>query len=323
MAITNVVILVGLAPLVWDKPLDPEYGLESAVLVLLSIIAQMGVSLLFTDSARGRFATKTLRQDDFVLLDNMQEGLFVLDKTSNKIKLGTKTAMRIMDRVRPKGADGEPHGEIESDLLSQPHFLPIWVTMDKLTGRKDDSPNLLTSKEPNGDYLSLVDIMNRRTREVGVYMIRPGGPLPSCQPVNVKNQFCSIHVKSIDYMGEECTAIYFCCMTHHVDAMRFQSEIIEEKNRSETYQSYTATISHELRTPVSTCIMFLEQLRSISKDPKQLNFIRLVINQLNFLLSLVNDLLDMKMLERGVFEPRIIKFDLNKILDYILEMFQD
>ena len=54
-------------------------------------------------------------------------------------------------------------------------------------------------------------------------MIRPGGPLPKCQPEGVKNQFCSIHIKKVMYKGEECTAVYFCCMTHHVDAMKFQA----------------------------------------------------------------------------------------------------
>ena len=99
-------------------------------------------------------------------------------------------------------------------------------------------------------------------------MIKPGGKLPACQPKGIKNQFCSIHVKQVEYMGELCTAVYFCCMTHHVDAMRFQSSVIEEKNRSETMESYTATISHEFRTPVSTSVMFLETLLGLAQDPK-------------------------------------------------------
>ena len=46
-------------------------------------------------------------------------------------------------------------------------------------------------------------------------------------------------------------------MTHHVDAMKFQSAIIEERNRADTLESYTSTISHEFRTPLSTSVMFL------------------------------------------------------------------
>ena len=52
--------------------------------------------------------------------------------------------------------------------------------MQDLTGRKDDSPNLLTSDNPKGEYLSILDIISGRASEVGVYMIRPGGVLPAC-----------------------------------------------------------------------------------------------------------------------------------------------
>jgi len=33
-------------------------------------------------------------------------------------------------------------------------------------------------------------------------------------------------------------------------------------------ESYTATISHEFRTPVSTSVMFLEALLGLAQDPK-------------------------------------------------------
>lgn len=94
--------------------------------------------------------------------------------------------------------------------------------------------------------------------------------------------------------GEECKAIYFCCMTHHVDAMRLQSRVIEEKNRSETMQSSTSTVSHEFRTPLATSIMFLENILQVTTDKHQRSTLEIVISQLNFLLSLVNDILDLK-----------------------------
>ena len=83
------------------------------------------------------------------------------------------------------------------------------------------------------------------------------------------------------YEGEECTAVYFCCMTHHVDAMKFQSTIIEERNRNETMESYTSTISHEFRTPLATSVMFLDQLLSLyNNNPAALKIIKLVMSQL-------------------------------------------
>ena len=71
--------------------------------------------------------------------------------------------------------------------------------MSDLTGRTDDSPNLLETQDPDVDFVSILDIINRPSENVGVYMIKPGGALPKCQPKHVKNQFCSIHVKDVMY----------------------------------------------------------------------------------------------------------------------------
>ena len=153
----------------------------------------------------------------------MQEGLFVLNKDQTDIKFGSKTAIRIMGYRQDVLAGCDMQKNIDSSLLTEPHFLPIDITMEKLTGRTDDQKNeLLTTANPEGNFISIKDIINCRERDlVGVYMIKPGGKLPACQPKGLKNQFCSIHVKKVSYQCEECTAVYFCCMTHHVDAMKF------------------------------------------------------------------------------------------------------
>ena len=46
---------------------------------------------------------------------------------------------------------------------------------------------MLTSSNPDGDYLSIIDIISQATERVGVYMIKPGGKLPACQPKGLKN----------------------------------------------------------------------------------------------------------------------------------------
>jgi len=47
----------------------------------------------------------------------------------------------------------------------------------------------------------------------------------------------------------------------------------------------------------------------------------LVISQLNLLLCLVNDVLDMKMIEQGKYEPKLEKFSPQGILKFIVNMF--
>ena len=42
---------------------------------------------------------------------------------------------------------------------------------------------------------------------------------------------------------------------------------------------------------------------------------------MQFLLSLVNDLLDMKMMDKGVFQPKIENFSPKDTLDFVMTMF--
>jgi len=60
--------------------------------------------------------------------------------------------------------------------------------------------------------------------------------------------------------------------------MRLEAQILEEKNRNETLESYTSTISHEFRTPLSTSLMFLEQIMNSSTDPAQIKILKIIIS---------------------------------------------
>ena len=61
-------------------------------------------------------------------------------------------------------------------------------------------------------------------------------------------------------------------------------------------------MSHEVRTPIGTSLMFLEELiQNEELKPSVLSTLKAVISQLTFLLHLVNGVLDMKLLESGNF----------------------
>ena len=111
-----------------------------------------------------------------------------------------------------------------------------------------------------------------------------------------------------------------------MEHFRLECQLLEEKNRNESLQSYTSTISHEFRTPIGTSLMFLEQMlqssaaNSFNKGTERT--INLIISQLNFLLSLVNDVLAMKQIEMGQFRPHSEQFSPLKVLDFIKSIFQ-
>ena len=83
-----------------------------------------------------------------------------------------------------------------------------------------------------------------------------------------------------------------------MEQLRLESKLLEEKNLNESLQSYTSTISHEFRTPISTVLMFLDMLltkHELNESSKKI--INLIISQLNLLLCLVNDILVIKMIQ--------------------------
>ena len=59
--------------------------------------------------------------------------------------------------------------------------------------------------------------------------------------------------------------------------------------------------------------------QNLSNEIKK--FLILITNQLNFLLCLVNDVLDMKMIENGQYEPKFEIFNPQNVLDFIIDVF--
>ena len=126
-----------------------------------------------------------------------------------------------------------------------------------------------------------------------------------------------IRAKKIQYLEKPAIAIYFENMTQHVNELRLEAKILEEKNRNQSLESYTSTISHEFRTPLSTCLMFLENLLGQKLSYDALSMLHLIISQLNMLLCMVNDVLDIKMILHKKYEAKLEKFSPLNILNFI------
>ena len=117
-----------------------------------------------------------------------------------------------------------------------------------------------------------------------------------------------IRAKKINYLGKSAIAIYFQNMTQHVNELRLEAKVLEAKNRNQSLESYTSTISHEFRTPLSTSLMFLESILNEVMSQNMKSMLHLIICQLNMLLCLVNDVVDIKMIMLEKYEPKAEEF---------------
>ena len=128
-------------------------------------------------------------------------------------------------------------------------------------------------------------------------------------------------MKSIDFLDESATAVYFYDMTHHVESLKLESEVIESKNRNAILMNDQMIISHEFRTPLSTCLMFLESLLNEHLSAAGQRLIKIIISQVNLLLCLVNDILDLKLIEEKKFVNKQEIFSPRDTLEFIVNMF--
>ena len=131
-----------------------------------------------------------------------------------------------------------------------------------------------------------------------------------------------IRAKKIHYLESPAIAIYFQNMTQYVNQIHLESQILEEKNRNETLESFTSTISHDFRTPLGTSLMFLEQLMSQEFNKGVMTVLNLIVQQLNFLLCLVNNVLDIKMIQQGIYDQKVEKFNPQSTIDFCVAMFK-
>ena len=65
-------------------------------------------------------------------------------------------------------------------------------------------------------------------------------------------------MKSIDFLEKQAIAVYFYDMTHHVESLKQETEVLEQK--STLQDRYQTSMSQEFRMPLTTILMFLESL---------------------------------------------------------------
>ena len=99
-------------------------------------------------------------------------------------------------------------------------------------------------------------------------------------------------------------------------------QIIEEKNKQDHIESYTAMMSHEFQTPIQTALMLIDVIQNSLNDELALKYLRAMKSSLLYLLYLVFDILDLKMIKQDQFFPTKNTFNPSKAIKDIFAMFE-
>jgi signal transduction histidine kinase len=83
----------------------------------------------------------------------------------------------------------------------------------------------------------------------------------------------------------------------------------------------TATISHDMRTPLNAILGIGKNLEPHVADPAGSRFLRIMMNSASLLHFLVNDLLDLFRIRNGKFSKHEAKVDLRQHLAELVDIF--
>ena len=200
------------------------------------------------------------------------------------------------------------------DDLEQRVFMPIDLGNEEapfmLNRTKEEKKADVSNVEEvlrrtDSQHLSLLKVIDGLESDVFSQMAQPIFKIKTNQSqgkdtIEIENSwyaFIAIRSTAIEFQEQPATAIFLSNCTDHVKSMMLKLKIVEAQNLSENMESYTATVSHEFKTPLSTSLMFIENLLTTFMHQKQRFLCQLIQRQLYFLVSLVNDLIDLKVIE--------------------------
>jgi CheY-like chemotaxis protein/nitrogen-specific signal transduction histidine kinase len=104
------------------------------------------------------------------------------------------------------------------------------------------------------------------------------------------------------------------------DALIAAKESAEENNRLKS--SFLANMSHELRTPLSGILGFSELLKDQIQEEVKRDMVNMISKSGNRLLNTLNLILDLSQLEANMQKVNLSVFNLNNLLNNIIDLFQ-
>lgn len=95
----------------------------------------------------------------------------------------------------------------------------------------------------------------------------------------------------------------------------------EALKANQTKSQFLANMSHEIRTPLNAIIGFSDILSSAALEKKYQEKANIISKSAKALLNIINDILDLSKIESGKFEINETKFNLNELLEQIVQLY--
>ena len=119
------------------------------------------------------------------------------------------------------------------------------------------------------------------------------------------------------------TPAYLIAVSQDIDDMKVQEEQL--KNENLMRDNFVATITHDLRTPMTAVMMNAQIMKRKSDNPEIIeNHARKIVNNINRADKMIQDLLDANLIRAGVkLQVKLEKTNLTRIIQDITEGYND
>lgn len=110
-----------------------------------------------------------------------------------------------------------------------------------------------------------------------------------------------------------------CTQAQSEKAKTVSSKPVQPDANTYAKNAFIANVSHEIRTPMNAIMGFAQMLKTTDLNPKQADYVDVILDSGKKLLILIGDLLDLSNLQMGKTNLHPVDCDLNKMLKQIWE----
>lgn len=123
-------------------------------------------------------------------------------------------------------------------------------------------------------------------------------------------------------LQESAMAMRKIMLQQNLILQQAETQKLAELNKTKSY--FVSSVSHELKTPLTSVRLFAELLQMQTSIPpeKKFEYLEIIINECDRLNRLINNVLDFSKIERGVKQYKFMELCLNKAIDLTLFSFR-
>eukprot|EP00347_Sterkiella_histriomuscorum_P001382 403372250 len=131
----------------------------------------------------------------------------------------------------------------------------------------------------------------------------------------IYSEIVNLMLQDMHFLNKELRLVLFHRITSFVKYEKLKME-------NNFYEMITATVSHDMRTPINSITGLLDSLEHFIQKSEGKKLIQVIRNSSKILLFLVNDILDFFLLKNGRFKSSLQEADPKNCLNEMIDMFE-